>query len=156
MKIKRKNLRPKQYPNTRVCSDHYVSGSPSALFDENNPDWAPSLNLRYDSEKMESTGAKFGRYEGVVERSRKRAINEVELRLDPEIPEDNKETGNEANSVSTQTDLSMKDLQEDRHTVTVNTKNLSTWFINNPGSQRLLTQLLQMVDLHFLEACKVQ
>ena len=37
-RIKRKVIIPAQYSNTRVCSDHFVSGSPSALFDEKNPD----------------------------------------------------------------------------------------------------------------------
>ena len=69
-RIKRNNLRPEQYPNTRVCSDYFVSGSPSALLDENNPDWAPSLNLEYDSESMDSVQAKSRRYERAVERSR--------------------------------------------------------------------------------------
>lgn len=48
-RTKRNNLRPEQYPNTQLCLDHFASGLPSALFDENNPDWAPSLNLVYDS-----------------------------------------------------------------------------------------------------------
>ena len=113
-RIKRKNIRPEQYPNTRVCSDHFVSGSPSALFDEKNPDWAPSLNLGYDSESMDSIEAKSGRYERAVGRSRKRAIDELELEVDPEIPEADDETADEGNSISTQTDLSMKDLDEDR------------------------------------------
>ena len=97
-----------------MCSDHFVSGSPSALFDENNPDWTPSLNLGLDSESMDSTEAKFGRYQRAVERSRKRSIGELELEVDPEIPEADNETADEGNSVSTQADLSMKDLDEDR------------------------------------------
>lgn len=105
-------IRPEQYPNTRVCSDHFVSGSPSTLFDENNPDWAPSLNLGYDSESMDSIEAKSGRYERAVGRSRKRTIDELELEVDPEIPEADDETADEGNSISTQTDLSMKDLDE--------------------------------------------
>ena len=59
VRIKRKNLRPDQYPNIQLCSDHFVSGLPSVLFDENNPDWAP---LGYDSESMDSVDAKSGRY----------------------------------------------------------------------------------------------
>lgn len=43
--VMRKNIRPEQCPNTRVCSDYFASVSPSALFDENNPDWVPSLNI---------------------------------------------------------------------------------------------------------------
>lgn len=108
-------IRPEQYPNTRVCSDHFVSGSPSTLFDENNPDWAPSLNLGYDTESMDSIEAKSGRYERAVGRSRKRAIDELELEVDPEIPEaDDKTAVKVILSVHKQLDLSMKDLDEDR------------------------------------------
>ena len=53
-RIRRKDLRPERYHNTRVCSDHFVTGSPSALIDENNPDWAPSLNLGYESDSFRS------------------------------------------------------------------------------------------------------
>ena len=86
----------------------------TTLFDENNPDWAPSLNLGYDSESMGSTEAKCGRYERAVERSRKRVIGELEAEVDPEIPKADNETADEGNSVSTQTYLNMKDLDEDR------------------------------------------
>ena len=92
-RIKRKNLRPEQYLNTRVCSDHFVSGSPSALFDENNPDWAPSLNLGY-----EGIEAKSGRYERAVKRSKKRAL---EPETDHEKQKAHDEIADEGNSVST-------------------------------------------------------
>ena len=62
---------------------------------------------------MGSTEAKCGRYERAVERSRNRASGELEAEVDPEIPEADNETADEGNSVSTQTDLSMKDLDED-------------------------------------------
>ena len=32
----------------RVCSRHFLSGSPASLDDETNPDWLPSLNLGHD------------------------------------------------------------------------------------------------------------
>ena len=48
-RICRNDLRPANYPYTRVCSDHFVSGSPSSLYDTGNPDWAPSLKLGYAS-----------------------------------------------------------------------------------------------------------
>ena len=84
------------------------------MFDDKNSDWAPSLNLGYDSESMGSTEAKCGTYEKPVERSRKGAIGELEIEVDPEIPQADNESAYEGNSVSTQTDLSMKDLNEDR------------------------------------------
>lgn len=40
--------------------------------------------------------------------------DELEPDVDPEIPKDDDETAHEGNSVSTQTDLSIKDLDEDR------------------------------------------
>ena len=56
-RIKRNDLRPEKNPNTQVCSDHFVSGSPSTLFDKSNSDWAPSQTLhvytRYTSIYME-------------------------------------------------------------------------------------------------------
>ncbi|WAR19585.1 hypothetical protein MAR_001423 [Mya arenaria] len=35
----------KNLSNIRVCSDHFISGQKSALYDRENPDWAPSINL---------------------------------------------------------------------------------------------------------------
>ncbi len=40
-KIKRNVISPLQYYNLRVCSDHFISGAPSKLYDVTNPDWAP-------------------------------------------------------------------------------------------------------------------
>ena len=105
-RIKRADLKPEQYANTRVCSDHFVSGSPSALFDQNNLDWAPSLNLGYESVSMPSIEARSERYGRVVARSRKRA-----LATRDEIPESDVDSV-EGNSVSTQTDLSMRGMEE--------------------------------------------
>ncbi|CAN8002715.1 unnamed protein product [Ixodes pacificus] len=36
--------------NTHVCSEHFVTGAPSKLFDDTNPNWAPSLKLGYTDE----------------------------------------------------------------------------------------------------------
>ena len=64
---------------------------------------------------MDSIEAKSGRYERAVGRSRKRAIDELELEVDPEIPEaDDKTAVKVILSVHKQLDLSMKDLDEDR------------------------------------------
>ena len=32
----------------RVCSDHFVNGKPSNLFESNHPDWTPSVNMGYN------------------------------------------------------------------------------------------------------------
>lgn len=44
-RLKREDLRIDQYCHMRVCSDHFVLGSPCTLYDVNNPDWAPSIKL---------------------------------------------------------------------------------------------------------------
>ena len=110
-RIKRVDLKPEQYSNTRVCSDHFVSGSPSALYDENNPDWAPSLNLGCESISTHSIEAKSERYERAVVRSRKRACNIHEG--DPAAGVETVESSDCANSVWTQTDLSVQGIDED-------------------------------------------
>ena len=66
-KIKGADMKPKQYSNTRICSDHFVSGSPSTLYDENNPDWATPLNLGYESVSTHSIEAKSERCERAVD-----------------------------------------------------------------------------------------
>ncbi|XP_061841206.1 uncharacterized protein [Nerophis lumbriciformis] len=43
----------------KVCSDHFVTGKPSALFYVNDQDWAPTLNLGYDKVKQKSEAAKI-------------------------------------------------------------------------------------------------
>ena len=45
VRLKQADLKPASYPYVRICSDHFVSGMPSSLYDESNPDWAPSINL---------------------------------------------------------------------------------------------------------------
>ena len=78
---------PKKYANTRVCSRHFVSGKlkrvvvsssatvfktllgkPSPLYNETNPDWAPTLLLGGAPEPCLSTS----RYERTVQRAKKR------------------------------------------------------------------------------------
>ena len=77
-----------------------------ALFDQNNLDWAPSLNLGYESVSMPSIEARSERHGRLVARSRKRA-----LATRDEIPESDVDSV-EGNSVSTQTDLSMRGMEE--------------------------------------------
>ena len=87
-KTRGKILRHEQYSHTRVYSDHFISDSPAALFDENNLHWAPSINLGHDSElRVDSAKAISGRYARAVERSRKGGIAEGEAEVDPEAPE---------------------------------------------------------------------
>ena len=110
-KIKGADMKPKQYSNTRICSDHFVSGSPSTLYDEINPDWATPLNLGYESVSIHSIEAKSERCERAVERSRKRAWNNHEE--DPAADYETVESSDYANSILTQIDLSMQCIHED-------------------------------------------
>lgn len=51
-KDQQKNITPERYPNVRICSRHFVSGSPARLFDQVNPDWVPTLRLGYCTEEQ--------------------------------------------------------------------------------------------------------
>ncbi|XP_067657643.1 THAP domain-containing protein 1-like [Haliotis asinina] len=42
-KLGRENYTPTKY--TKICSDHFVSGKPSTLYDISSPDWIPSLHM---------------------------------------------------------------------------------------------------------------
>ena len=44
-RISRVELSTEKQKNTRVCSDHFVSGTPAALYNTRNTDWDPSLGL---------------------------------------------------------------------------------------------------------------
>ena len=45
--INRSDIKTSNYQYTRVCSDHFIGGSPSPLYDTTNPDWVPSVSLGY-------------------------------------------------------------------------------------------------------------
>ena len=114
------DLGPEKYSNTRVCSLHFVSGicmhvaiiyiyysilplqikgKPSQLFDENNVDWAPSINLGHESAPSVSSD----RYDPAVQRERnKRRRTEPE----PE-PDDTMVT----KSIGTQTVITMNEVE---------------------------------------------
>ena len=131
--LKRKELSLEQDLNIRVCSDHFVSGSPATLFDSTNPDWAPSLKLGYQEDgggscstrsstrsarqlQVEQVSARHSR---AVSRSRKRTIVEVDAEPEPEIPEleisETTELEIETPGCGTQTDLTMANIDEMRH-----------------------------------------
>ncbi|KAH7945743.1 hypothetical protein HPB49_015129 [Dermacentor silvarum] len=66
-RINRAYLDP-QNPSLRVCGAHFVTGTPSHLFDSTNPDWAPSLHLGYSVRQADAD-----RYErSELRRQRKR------------------------------------------------------------------------------------
>ncbi len=86
-RIRRGDLKTEQYPNTRVCSDHFAGGSPARLFDVSNPDWAPTLNLGYSFGHGDE-GSKE-RYERRMARKRGHAETETAATSDALIVEDN-------------------------------------------------------------------
>jgi len=58
----------------RVCSDHFISGEPSSIYNETNPDWAPNQNLGSDFRGVSASSQE--RYERAQERSEKRRRGE--------------------------------------------------------------------------------
>ncbi len=71
-RIRREDITPKQHPDICVCSDHFIGGPAAKLYDVDNTDWAPSLNLGYSS--CHSTSISIERYKRISKRnSRKRS-----------------------------------------------------------------------------------
>ncbi|CAN7992713.1 unnamed protein product [Ixodes hexagonus] len=67
--------------NTHVCSIHFVTGAPSKLFDETNPDWVPSLKLAYTDKGDRSASRRTSRFE----RTRRRCNAKTSVHLpDPQ------------------------------------------------------------------------
>lgn len=73
--IRRQDIKPENYPHTRVCSDHFIGGKPSTLYETTHPDWVPSRNLGHD-ERKEVEG---GRYARAAERTAKRTANRTRM-----------------------------------------------------------------------------
>ena len=98
--IRRKDIKKQNYQYTRVCSDHFITGSPSSLYDSTNPDWVPSLNLGHTNGTCTDESAcvctsvdtTLQRYARVQERASKRrklddidaARNEGDSCVEPE------------------------------------------------------------------------
>ena len=101
--IKRQDVKPENLQYTRVCSDHFIAGKPSSLYDSTNPDWVPSQNLGYN----DASSGEPSRYERARSRQTKRKeLQEIESeakrkRLDTSQTEESQgETG-----TAVQTDL---------------------------------------------------
>ena len=43
--VSRAGLTEKVLVNDRICSRHFISVKPAALYDDTNPDWLPNLHL---------------------------------------------------------------------------------------------------------------
>ncbi|XP_022808109.1 uncharacterized protein LOC111345105 [Stylophora pistillata] len=71
-RIRRDDLSSNPSDFVRVCSDHFISGKPSSIYDKDNPDWAPSQKLGYDCNKVkESSQERYNRAQERVEKRRR-------------------------------------------------------------------------------------
>lgn len=66
--------RPEMNPNdhVRVCSAHFVTGLPSALFDDSSPDWAPSVDMGSPGNRNPCKSRSYSRLKGTREVAKKR------------------------------------------------------------------------------------
>ena len=103
--IRRSDINPSNFKHTRVCSDHFLSGRPSALYDRTNPDWVPTLSLGHsESHSFDTSTHSTSRYERAKEREAKRCKLEVEEAESSDYTgEDHERPENEGLEVSTST-----------------------------------------------------
>ena len=126
-RILRNDLRPANYPYTRVCSDHFVSGSPSSLYDTGNPDWAPSLKLGYASGRVPSAD----RSECAERRASQKFQREAEVTSSHEGTE-------ETLGVETQTGMSATEVEEMHQEISALREELRTSRENSKKEMKLL------------------
>lgn len=113
VRIKREDIRPDNYPYTRVCSDHFVTGKPSQLYETSHQDWAPSQSLGYSRGQGESSGSeRAARASERAARKRKRHESESgEEQAELESCEERAEQqSGETESIGVQTILSCEDI----------------------------------------------
>ena len=72
--INRKDIREGNLKYTRVCSDTFISGNPSDVNDDTNPDWLPTRNMSYSLQH----GPTPERYERAQRRSKRPRLDEVD------------------------------------------------------------------------------
>ncbi|XP_077504454.1 uncharacterized protein LOC144114524 [Amblyomma americanum] len=127
-RIKRANFNHVS-PNVRVCGVHFIKGEPSNLFDETNPDWAPSLSLGHGTRHADS--ARHDRRAKRLAHKRRADVeaiavaSEASPRACPDSPQppqaeevsaDENETG-----IAVQTDMTTQDIQAlEQHSVVLN------------------------------------
>ncbi|KAK3914684.1 3-isopropylmalate dehydrogenase [Frankliniella fusca] len=108
-RINRKDLQEKDINcNTRICARHFVSGKPAYHMMENDPDWAPSLELGYNyaSPKIVQLALeRCKRSEG-----RRKVLSNI-TNCQPE-PEPEPEPEPSCKEASTQTYLTSHDVEE--------------------------------------------
>ena len=65
----KRDIKKSNYTFTRVCSDHFITGSPSTLYDSESPDWVPTLHLGYDKVDTTSSIQQVHRYSRAQDRA---------------------------------------------------------------------------------------
>ncbi|XP_065891616.1 uncharacterized protein [Dysidea avara] len=84
--INRKNLDLQRLDKYRICERHFISGSPTSLYDRTSPDWLPTVNLGYEaSDSCSSTKDRVERYERARERELRRTVQQETEALLPTV-----------------------------------------------------------------------
>ncbi|KAL3865655.1 hypothetical protein ACJMK2_043019, partial [Sinanodonta woodiana] len=94
-RIGRKDWTPSQY--SKVCSDHFVTGKSSALFDVSHPDWSSSLLLKPEKPKEatpENCTDSMKRTQQRAIKKKGQLINETLLDLHNLLSDQNKQDEN--------------------------------------------------------------
>ncbi|XP_013880836.1 uncharacterized protein LOC106529864 [Austrofundulus limnaeus] len=103
--------------NARVCSDHFLKGCPSSLFDVESVDWAPTVNLGYQRNKPKS--------EAPVQREQSTKLKEDQQRWSEgaEAMSDLQQTG--CGVAGCQTGLTVEDIDKMEDVLRQNTTELT-------------------------------
>ena len=72
--ISRKDIDVNGLHKYRICSRHFISGEPAALYDQSNPDWLPTLNLGYDRMSASKSSVQVERWQRARERDHRRMV----------------------------------------------------------------------------------
>ena len=84
--VSREALRDKVVTNDRICSRHFILGKPASTYDQENPDWLPTLHLGHSKVKPRPTKEATERWERLKERNdtaaRKTSTHTLRLRGD--------------------------------------------------------------------------
>ncbi|XP_037502715.2 uncharacterized protein LOC119377213 [Rhipicephalus sanguineus] len=108
--INRKDL--KNLENVRVCGRHFITGRPSQLMDDSNPDWAPTQHLGHGSDRPVTDVARFKRSK---ERSKKKERAIAAASVAVQHPESQPECGMElpVSTSDSESDKTHTDMQTD-------------------------------------------
>ena len=95
-RINRKNLTENQLAvknsTLNACSNHFISGQPSKLYETRDPDWAPSINLGYSPHSGNTSGIeRFNRRK----RRREFQMHQQQAEIDSKMKKDVQKRGQE-------------------------------------------------------------